>query len=102
MEITRNFFYEKENGEVETVKLSTQEQAIIKDVDRRFLDDQKIAALLFLQETGFYDYYEVLDFINDESISVYQIFCNHTQNDYQAILDVVKVFNRHFSLKGAA
>ena len=102
MEITRNFFYEKENGEVETVKLSTQEQAIIKDVERRFFDNQKIAALLFLQETGFYDYYEVLDFIDDESISVYQIFCNHTQNDYQGILDVVKVFNRHFSLKGAA
>tara|TARA_R110001592_G_C12798736_1_gene716752 strand:+ start:158 stop:463 length:306 start_codon:yes stop_codon:yes gene_type:complete len=100
--ITRNFFYEKENGEVETVKLSTKEQAIIKDVEKRFFDTPKIASQLFLQETGFYDYREVLDFIDDESISVYQIFCNHTQNDYQAILDVVKVFNSNFSLSEAA
>lgn len=97
--ITREFFYIKENGTLKTMQLTSEQQVIIRSVEKNFNKTPKIAAYLFLQETGFYNHKEVLNFIKDESISVYQIFCNHIQNNYQNILDVVEVFKRHFDTK---
>ena len=49
-----------------------------------------------MTETEWYTGQEVDEFLADESMCVYQIFCNHTQNDYAEIKTLVNAYKNYY------
>ena len=82
------YFYEQPCGKVDEVELSADEQKI--------LTKPRIAAKIWLTETEWYTGQEVDEFLADESMCVYQIFCNHTQNDYAEIKTLVNAYKNYY------
>jgi len=90
------YFYEQPCGKVDEVELSADEQKILTNVTLMFRDKPRIAAKIWLTETEWYTEQEVDEFLADESMCVYQIFCNHTQNDYAEIKALVNAYKNYY------
>ena len=71
------YFYKQPCGKVDEVELSAEEQRILTNVTLMFRD-------------------KLDEFLADESMSVYQIFCNHTQNDYAEIKTLVNAYKNYY------
>jgi len=90
------YFYEQPCGKVDEAELSADEQKILTNVTLMFRDKPRIAAKIWLTETEWYTGQEVDEFLADESMCVYQIFCNHTQNDYAEIKTLVNAYKNYY------
>ena len=90
------YFYEQPCGKVDEVELSADEQKILTNVTLMFRDKPRIAAKIWLTETEWYTGQEVDEFLADESMCVYQIFCNYTQNDYAEIKTLVNAYKNYY------
>ena len=90
------YFYKQPCGKVDEVELSAEEQRILTNVTLMFRDKPRFAAKAWLTETGWYTEQEVDEFLADESMSVYQIFCNHTQNNYAEIKTLVNAYKNYY------
>ena len=86
------YFYKHPCGKVVDVELSAKEQRILKNVTHQFRVYPRLAAKVWLTVTGWYTEQEVDEFLADKSMSVYQIFCNHTQNNYAEIKTLVDAY----------